>query len=987
MSQPTAPPDTIGPYTLDSLLGTGGMGEVYKAFDPRLDRWVAVKHIKAEFALKAGYRQRLEREAKTIASLDHPSIVHIYDVLQDDEGGEWIVMELVDGPTVYDMVEFGPLDLGTTLTIALDVIHGLGVAHDQGVLHRDLKSENVMVSRKGVAKILDFGLSKRLEQVDEVTLSMEGKVIGTCRVMAPEQADGQDLDGRADLFSFGILLYEMVTARSPFRASTPMASMLKAFGEAHAPVHSYNPDVPQELSDLIDWLLSKNRNHRPENAQVVATELAEIAADVTDDPAELAERIRMGSRSWHGSGAHALPDPSSEEMEEDPLDDTVPGGPSKPYDESSRATHSNRRTASLSRAAASRAVEQTMERSRLDLDRRTAGTTSQSRWSSMFSTAFGLGLSPSRRALAWTAWLMAILTGWWGVASMTRPMIPEEPDDARIVVLPFANHGPREMAYFAAGLTSEIIRELTRRRGLEVVSYRTSSHYGSEERSLQDLQEELDVSHVLLGEVTSDLNLPSDGRIRVGLQLIRVTDGTVLLSRSFDRMVRDTLRVQREIADDVSLELGAQVFADSRADLSTEPRALEAFFHGLELVYGSGYRYETLPDAEQFFEEAVRIDPDFVRGWTELAKIRSLRIFNGLADPGAKAEAEAALKRAEELESGSPSVVLARGYFKYHVQGDLTGAAKEFERAAALSPDDPEVRFAQGLVLRRLGLLGDAIAALESAFDLDRANSNLAWFIAETERGRRDYRNAERWFANSMRKSIGLNMALTERIENSVALNGCGQLGQPPRCKTESARRLLHELGAEEDPISWSARVHLALLDLAAGGPDSEFLRVFDSVDEENLEDNQRYLVFWRKALVLREMGRTDEAADLVDRYRRELEQKVNSEYWLHYAALSMSLALQGRSEDADLAMERAFRSAGADRFSGPRLLKWSAIVSLQLSRPDQALDRIEQASQIDYQKSLASYELQADPMWAPLRESGRLQSAWEEIRRRETRD
>ena len=176
MSQQTVLPETIGPYTLDRLLGTGGMGAVYKAFDPRLDRWVAVKHIKPEFALKSGYRQRLEREAKTIASLDHPSIVQIFDVLQDDDGGEWIVMELVDGPTVYDMLDGGPLELGTTLTIALDVIHGLGVAHDQGVLHRDLKSENVMVTRKGVAKILDFGLSKRLQQVDEATLSMEGKV-------------------------------------------------------------------------------------------------------------------------------------------------------------------------------------------------------------------------------------------------------------------------------------------------------------------------------------------------------------------------------------------------------------------------------------------------------------------------------------------------------------------------------------------------------------------------------------------------------------------------------------------------------------------------------------------------------------------------------------------------------------------------------------------------------------------------------------------
>ena len=985
MSQLTAPPDTIGPYTLDCLLGTGGMGEVYKAFDPRLDRWVAVKHIKAEYALKAGYRQRLEREAKTIASLDHPSIVQIFDVLQDDEGGEWIVMELVDGPTVYDMLDGGPLDLGTTLTIALDVIHGLGVAHDQGVLHRDLKSENVMVSRKGVAKILDFGLSKRLEQVDEATLSMEGKVIGTCRVMAPEQADGQDLDGRADLFSFGILLYEMVTARSPFRASTPMASMLKAFGEPHAPVHSYNPDVPQELSDLIDWLLSKNRNHRPKNALVVAAELTEIAAEATDDPAELAERIRMASRSWHGSGAYTMRDPSDAETEDDPLDDTVKEGPPGYNAESSRATRSNRQTASLSRAAASRAVEETMERSRLDLDRRAAGTSSQSRWSSMFSTAFGLGLSPSRRIIAWTAWLMAILTGWWSVNSMTRPMVVEEPKDARIMVLPFENHGPDEMAHFAAGLTDELIRELTGRGGLAVVSYRTSAQYAAGKKSYESIGDELDIGYVIEGSVASGTGLGEDPKLRITLRLVRVADGEFLLSQSLDRTASDTLRTQVEIADAVAAELGAQIFADTRIDLSTDPLALDAYFRGLSIWHGSGFARDSLSRAETYFEAAVEYDPNFVNALSELAQVRAMIFFNGDRSQAHRARAEAAVARARELAPDSVAVLLASGYYEYQVLGNLDAAYREFEKASSVSPNHPDVLQAIGFVLRRQGQLAEAIQYLERAFDLDRGNSALAGFLAESERARRAYARAERWFGIALRSKTNLPYVVGERAENLLAKEGCGDLYASSRCATAKAQRILQESELAGSDVLWGYRVRTAVYELANGGSHEAFLEVYDAVAPADTDPNEQKRLLWRKILILRELGRKGEAEVLAAKYRDDLEKQASeSEFALHHALLGVALALQGKDLEAIQAVNRALDFARSDAFTGPRAYKLGAVVHALLGDSETAVSYLTQVSNTDCQLCLASYEIQADPIWEGLREQRLLDEVWGELLRRE---
>ena len=799
--------------------------------------------------------------------------------------------------------------------------------------------------------------------------------------MAPEQADGQDLDGRADLFSFGILLYEMVTARSPFRASTPMASMLKAFGEPHAPVHSYNPDVPQELSDLIDWLLSKNRNDRPDNAMVVAAELTEIAGDLTENPAELAERIRMASRSWHGSGAYSRSSQSKLETEEDPLDDTVPGGPSTPSD-SSRATASYRRTATLSRAAVSRAAEETMERSRLDLDR-LPRESSSSRWSSMFSTAFGLAGSPPRRILAWTAWLLAILTGWWGVSSAMRPVAPEEPGDARIVVLPFENHGPEEMGYFASGLTSELIRELTSRRGLAVVSYRTSSSYDLSKKSLREIQAELDASHILEGSVSSGPDLTQESRLRINLTLVRVSDGQVVLSQSFERFATDTLLVQSEVADAVSLELGAQVFADSRRDMSTRPRALEAFFHGIDIWYSQAYSLENIRTVEDYFETAVAIDPDFVRAWTELARVRSTIVFNGLSRGEMIDDARLAIEKAEQLAPESSEVRLARAYFRYHVGNDMEGALEEFQQYSRLAPDDPEAFLGVGLLLRRLGRLEEASKALKRAFDLDRANALLASVIAETERGRRGYKDADKWFAQAQRTSSERHIVVGERAENALAIFGCGaSFDQPPNCKTEEALRRIGGSGILRGAGLWRHRVHIALFDLASGGNPDDFLSVYDSVPADQVEQTQRLMMFWRKAIVLNEMGRTEESRELTEGYRSELESRYSeTDYWLDLAALTMAVALLGDRELAHTQIERMLASTKADRFTGPRARKWAAAISVVLGDTQVAAEHLRFCASVSYQQSLASYEIHADPIWKPLREADLLDEVWHRLR------
>ena len=266
----TAPPERVGPYRIDRAIGRGGMGTVWQAWDERLKRQVAIKQIRADTQL-GKLQQRLWREAQAAARLNHPAIVHVYDLVED-AAGAWIVMELVGGQTLRDLTgEQGPLPFAQAVRLGLDVAEGLAEAHSHGILHRDLKASNVMVTPAGRAKILDFGLAKQIHGEDgedqEASITKTGVVIGTCYAMSPEQVLGKPLDARSDLFSLGSLLYEILTGEPPFRAEVPAASMALILSHQPPPIEEVRSGVPRELATLIGGLLEKDPRNRPESAR------------------------------------------------------------------------------------------------------------------------------------------------------------------------------------------------------------------------------------------------------------------------------------------------------------------------------------------------------------------------------------------------------------------------------------------------------------------------------------------------------------------------------------------------------------------------------------------------------------------------------------------------------------------------------------------------------------------------------------------------
>src|SRR5712664_3750856 len=257
----------LGPYEILAPLGAGGMGEVYRARDTRLDRTVAIKILPPHLSDDTTLQQRFEREAKAISSLNHPHICILHDVGHQD-GTDFLVMEYLEGETLAKLLEKGPLPLAQALKYGVEIADALDKAHRQGIIHRDLKPGNIMQTKSG-AKLLDFGLAKAAVPLTTgATLTagatrttpvrQQGTIVGTFQYMSPEQIEGKELDGRSDIFSFGAVLYEMVTGRRAFQGKSQLSVASAILEKEPAPISSIKPLTPPALDHAIRRCLTKD---------------------------------------------------------------------------------------------------------------------------------------------------------------------------------------------------------------------------------------------------------------------------------------------------------------------------------------------------------------------------------------------------------------------------------------------------------------------------------------------------------------------------------------------------------------------------------------------------------------------------------------------------------------------------------------------------------------------------------------------------------
>ncbi|MFI5168494.1 MAG: protein kinase, partial [Thermoanaerobaculales bacterium] len=305
-------PKQIGRYEVIRLIASGGMGEVFEGYDRQLQRKVAIKGVLHD-RLSAAHRERLRREALSSAALSHPAVVHVYEILTEGDA-DWVVMEYVSGSSLADILRAGPLSAREIARIGREIALALAEAHREGIIHRDIKTDNVMLTSAGHVKVLDFGLAMwtgpRGSDSDRIT--MDGLVVGTSRAMSPEQALGRDLDARSDVFSLGSMLYELAAGKPAFAGATVLETMHRVARVDCVPLAEAAPQLPADLRGIIERCMARDPGERYASAEALATDLQRLASDATQTTSP---RVRLGTSQvlvrarrywWVGAAALAV---------------------------------------------------------------------------------------------------------------------------------------------------------------------------------------------------------------------------------------------------------------------------------------------------------------------------------------------------------------------------------------------------------------------------------------------------------------------------------------------------------------------------------------------------------------------------------------------------------------------------------------------------------------------------------------------------------
>jgi TolB-like protein/Tfp pilus assembly protein PilF len=619
-----------GKYGIIDEIGRGGMGVVYRAEDLKLKRQLALKFLPPHLMDAPELKERFLIEAQAAAALSHPNICVIHEV-GESEGRPYIAMEYVDGETLRDRIRTGALKAEDALAVASQVAAGLGEAHRKGIVHRDVKSANIMVTAMGQAKVMDFGLAK-LRGGSSITKSQT--TLGTVAYMSPEQARGDDLDQRTDIWSLGVVLYEMLTGELPFKGDHDQTVIHAILHREPMPPSKITAGLPSGLDEIVLQALAKKSDSRYRTME-----------DLREDLEAVAEGLR-------------------------PLK-------AKPA------------------------------RARI----------------------FGINRIYVYAALGLLALLAGLNVG--GVRDRLFGRGPSPIGFIKLAVLPFANlTGDPEQEYMSQGLTDEMSVHLGRLdpERLRVIGRTSVMRYKKGDTPVDQIGHELGVDYVLEGSAQRD-----GGRLHITAKLIQVHDQTQVWADTFDREMSGVLVLQRDLALQVARALALKLLPAEQVRLENvrqvNPRAYEAYLKG---KYNTGMLTRSgLETAEQYYNLALELDPNYAAAWAGIARVRYIRSQMGLMTHAETApKAKEAARKALELDDTEWEAHRALASILTWGDWNWAAAEKEFNRMIELNPNDAEPLAGYSHFLMHMGRPDEAMVWVKRALELDPFNAKVQSFYA-----------------------------------------------------------------------------------------------------------------------------------------------------------------------------------------------------------------------------------------------------------------